>query len=242
MTIEAVTFDHWNTLVSEVGEALRSLRVGRFAHELAEAGHDISDAPIEEALDVAWAAFSDAWAANVQFDASQSVAKTIERLGVTVPADASARLVAMIADTTDRDLPLLPGVEECMHTLKGAGVRLGIICDVGLTPSTALRANLDKEGVLDLFDHWSFSDDVRAYKPSAEIFQHALAGLGVSDPARAAHVGDLRRTDIAGAQAVGMIAVRYTGVFDDPAIDGLPDGDHVLDDHALLAAALGIEA
>ena len=55
----------------------------------------------------------------------------------------------------------------------------------------------------------------------------------------AAHIGDLRRTDIAGAQALGIIAVRYTGVFDDPgtADDGTDDveADVVLADHADLA-------
>jgi len=57
-------------------------------------------------------------------------------------------------------------------------------------------------------------------------------------------VGDLRRTDIAGAQALGIIAVRYSGVFDDPgsSADGTDQvqADHVLADHAELPAALGV--
>ena len=142
--------------------------------------------------------------------------------------------------TSERDLALLPGAEDCLRELHGAGIRLGIICDVGMTPSRALRDNLEHHGVLSLFEHWSFSDDVGAYKPAPEIFRHALAGLGVTDPARAAHVGDRRRTDVAGARAAGMVAVRYTGAVDDPAVDGLPEGDHVLDDHGLLAEALQI--
>jgi putative hydrolase of the HAD superfamily len=95
--------------------------------------------------------------------------------------------------------------------------------------------------VLDLFDHWSFSDEVGCYKPAAAIFEHALAGLGVGSPERAAHVGDLRRTDAAGARAIGMTAVRYRGVFDDPPPedhDAL-DAHHVIDDHADLLAVLG---
>ena len=63
-------------------------------------------------------------------------------------------------------------------------------------------------------------------------------------PTRSAHVGDLRRTDIAGAQALGIVAVRYSGVFDDPGspTDGTDEveGDHVVGDHADLPAALGI--
>ena len=62
------------------------------------------------------------------------------------------------------------------------------------------------------------------------IFEHALEGLGGPEPERVAHVGDLRRTDVAGALGMGMTAVRYTGVFDDDSAD-LPEGHHVLSDH-----------
>lgn len=44
-------------------------------------------------------------------------------------------------------------------------------------------------------------------------------------------VGDLRRTDIAGASAIGMRTVRYRALHDDPAIDGAIEADFVLDSH-----------
>jgi ribonucleotide monophosphatase NagD (HAD superfamily) len=52
-------------------------------------------------------------------------------------------------------------------------------------------------------------------------------------------VGDLRRTDIAGANAFGMVSVRYTGVFDDQSI-AEPEADHVVADMRELPAALGV--
>ena len=109
---------------------------------------------------------------------------------------------------------------ETLAELRDRGVRLGIICDVGLTPSPVLRGWLDDHGVLELFDHWSFSDEVGWYKPAPQIFEHALAGLGGIAPGRAAHVGDLRRTDVGGAQAMGMMAVRYRGAYDDAGRPG----------------------
>ena len=118
---------------------------------------------------------------------------------------------------------------------------VGIVCDVGLTPSPVLRGYLDAHGVLDRFDHWSFSDEVGVFKPDRRIFEHALEGLGGVSAERAAHVGDLRRTDVAGARAAGMTSVRYRGVNDDPDADGeLPEADHVLDDHGDLLEALGL--
>ena len=106
-----------------------------------------------------------------------------------------------------------------------------------------LRDYLDEHGVLHHFDHWSFSDEVGVYKPHRAIFEHALAGLGVT-PDRAAHIGDLRRTDIAGALDMGMLALRYRGVHDDVGdvgeLDDLVEGDHVVDDHAELPRLLGV--
>jgi putative hydrolase of the HAD superfamily len=111
--------------------------------------------------------------------------------------------------------------------------------------------------VADLFDWFSFSDEVGVYKPHETIFHHALTGMGVEDPTRVAHIGDLRRTDVAGARAMGMVSVRYRGVNDDASPDrnttsaevpepleftpDLPEADHVIDDHADLLATLGFE-
>ena len=114
--------------------------------------------------------------------------------------------------------------------LRASGLRIGIVCDVGMTPSSALIRLLDDRGLLPLFDHWSFSDEVGVYKPDPAIFRHALAGLGDPAPDRVAHVGDRTRTDVAGAIGMGMVAVRYTGVYDDG--DEGPPADHVIARHA----------
>ena len=54
-------------------------------------------------------------------------------------------------------------------------------------------------------------------KPSNEIFEKALAGLGVSPP-EALHVGDLRRTDIAGAHGVSRRDAAFVQSIDGAAI------------------------
>ena len=161
-------------------------------------------------------------------------------LGIDPPPEVNAQLVESFAEVGhEAPLQLAPGAEDCLRTLRDSGARIGIICDVGMTYSPTLRERLEDFGVLGLFDHWSFSDEVGCFKPFAPIFEHAMAGLGVSDFARVAHVGDGRRTDMAGALAMGMTAVRYTH-FNDPPPDTGPDGDFVLDDHAKLPATLGL--
>jgi putative hydrolase of the HAD superfamily len=67
------------------------------------------------------------------------------------------------------------------------------------------------------------------------MFRHALDGIGAS-PASSVHVGDLRRTDIAGARSYGMGTVRFVGVYDDDS-DGL-DADVVISEMTELPSVI----
>ena len=134
-------------------------------------------------------------------------------------------------------LELSPDIRACLETLRERELRLGIVCDVGFTGGDLLREFLDREGLLAYFSGWAFSDEVGHYKPAPQIFEAALGLLGAK-PTEAAHVGDLRRTDIAGAAAIGMTTVRYRALHDDPEIDGAIEADFVLDSHRELPPLL----
>ncbi|MGH9009129.1 MAG: HAD family hydrolase, partial [Acidimicrobiia bacterium] len=195
--------------------------------------------------EAAWARWHDGWQANRQFtgvDAAQTICDALERTFSDSPVVAAlrARLCDVFAAQSEgADLDLVDGVADTLAVLSERGIRLGIICDVGFTASPILLAHLERHGILKFFDHWSFSDQVGVYKPHPEIFEHALAGLGGPDPGRCAHVGDRRRTDVAGAQAAGMRAVRITTVFEDT--DHGPTGDVVLSSYEELLPALGLD-
>lgn len=237
--MEAVTFDYWNTLVVDDVAEVRDHRMTAWLGLLEGAGFAIERAALDAAHDSAWQAYLKAWKANEQFTAARTAEHCLDALGLTVPDDLRDKLVdELVHSAGGANLRLTEGVADVLGDVKGAGLRLGIVCDVGLTPSVALRAHLDRFGVLQLFDAWSFSDEVGSYKPAPEIFAHAAAGLGQPDPARTAHVGDLRRTDVAGARAAGWVSVRYAGVFDDHT--DRPDADHVIDHHADLLPVLGL--
>jgi len=238
--IEAVTFDYWNTLVYELRGHLRGRRLEAWSGLLEEAGFAHERVQLEAVYDAAWEAYATSWRANQQFRSAEAAEHCVERLGFEVPADVRVALVDAFGRAgAEAELHLADGVEDCLRTLKQAGLKLGIVCDVGFTASTMLRDHLIRHGVLPLFDHWSFSDEVGSYKPAPAIFEHALEGLGGPMPERVAHVGDLRRTDVAGALAMGMVAVRYTGISDDDS-QAEPEAHHVISDHAELPAALGV--
>ena len=238
--LEAVTFDYWNTLVHEQPGHMGLLRREAWAARLGAVGVVLAGEVVDRAFEGSWARYVERWHANVQYLGEEAAHDLLVDLGV---ADLEPELHDALVDDflsvgLRAELELAPNVADALATLRDAGVRIGIVCDVGMTASPILRSHLERHGILDRFDHWSFSDEVGWYKPDRRIFEHALAGLGGIEPARAAHVGDIRRTDVAGALAMGMVAVRYSGVSDDRS-DG-PEGDLVCAHHADLPALLGV--
>lgn len=241
--IEAVTFDHWNTLVAVAPyDVLRRRRLEAWTAALAGEGHKADPDTLAPGLDQVGSAFYEAWVDNRQFTTAHAIDTLLVEIGVDVEPDGRAAMAERLDRAPMEPAPdPAPGLVECLDALAAADVRIGIICDVGMTPSTALRANLERMELLHRFDHWSFSDEVGTYKPDPAIFEHALDGLG-SRAERTAHVGDLRRTDVAGAAAAGLVSVRYHGLDDD---DGGDDAGHIEADHVIghltdLPSALGL--
>lgn len=243
--LEAVTFDYWNTLCCEPpGGYLRGRRLEAMGNVMVDAGVGDAGVVLAAAYDAAWLEYVSGWEANTQYTgrhAARSIADAVHRhLGLS--NGLRSRLFDAFASASragTAELELVDGVAEALASLRQLGVALAIVCDVGFTPSSELRRHLEYHGLLGCFDAWAFSDEVGVYKPDKRIFEHALAGLGSPDPARCAHVGDRRRTDIAGAQALGMWAVRLTAVFEDDPDQG-PAGDAVISSYDDLLPALGL--
>ena len=228
--LAGVTFDYWNTLIRVPAESEWTQRIDVWLQVLHDHGHTPSRDDVEAAFDHMRAVHDAEWRANRQHGAADAVDAVLAKLAFEVPPEVVERLLAALLQVAaDTEVVPTDGIAETLAELDEAGVRIGIVCDVGLTPSTVLRQRLEHLDLLRHFDHWSFSDEVGVYKPAPAIFEHALGGLGV-DAGAAAHVGDLRRTDVAGARAVGMTTVRYAGAYDDPETEH-PEADHVLTDH-----------
>jgi len=230
--VEGVTFDFWNTLIAE--GVNRSPRERRWAEMLAEFGFEVEQAAIEAAMGHVYSWFDEEWKANRVVSPAALVERFLDDLGVSSPSVADMMLDALHSGLDPAIVTTAPGIGDTLEALRSSGVRLGIICDVGWTPSSTLRGYLDHHGLLAYFDGWSFSDEVGCYKPDPRIFGHARESLGIDGPM--AHVGDLRRTDVAGAMAVGWTAVRYSGLHDDKS--ERPDADHVIAAHEELSALL----
>ena len=241
--IRAVTFDFWDTIVAAVvgsGDGMRRLQIERFAGTVEAAGRAVPPGQLADAFDANWARFEERWVANA---GQHTPADSVDLIAAHVGLDPEPALRDDLIDgfrQVGEQVPLATGtgIEPALRSLRAAGIRTGIVCDVGLTPSPTLRRRLDELGLLVMFDAWAFSDESGWFKPAAEAFEPALVGLGV-DATATAHVGDSRRTDVAGARSLGMVAVRFTGFHDRPPDTG-PEAHHVIDDHRSLPLLLGV--
>jgi FMN phosphatase YigB (HAD superfamily) len=237
--LDAVTFDFWNTLLWEEPGSLRQKRLEVWIDSLEEIGARVDRGRLERAHDAAHERYVESWAAGRQFRVADAVEYILDHLDGELDATTAPLLTEGFSDA-GRKAAIHPsdGVHECLTALTDAGVRLGIVCDIGLTPSAVVCELLERHDLRRFFCHMSFSDEVGHYKPAREIFEHALTGLGATSPECAAHVGDRRRTDVGGAISMGMIAVRYNGTYEDEI--RTPEADIIVSALIELPAQLGV--
>jgi FMN phosphatase YigB (HAD superfamily) len=231
----AITFDFWNTVMSEPDGGLEAARVVRWEALLCVLGRPRPRADIVAAHATVVTAQQAAWHANDQYVTTDATRAMLAFLDLDLSTSETAAFDSVFVHAAlGAGVRLCDGVEWTLRRCRDHGVRLAIICDIGLTPATGVRALLICHGLIELFDATVFSDEVGTYKPDVRIFEHTLSALGV-DPDTATHVGDRRRTDVAGALGAEMGAVRYRAVFDD--LDPTyRDAPFVIDDHRELAA------
>jgi putative hydrolase of the HAD superfamily len=241
----AISFDFWNTLVAEPGGKMAALRREAVIRVLIEHEVELEDDVLDAHLAAAQALQDAAWQRTEGFSpakAARHVAESIEGLD---PGGKGRIEDAMMNAGAAAEVQLSPNMPKTVAALAAGGVQLGIVCDVGLTGSPHLRGFLDAAGVLRHFRGWAFSDEVGHFKPSPEIFHHMLDQFDLGEREMGApggpvvwHVGDLRRTDVAGARGSGITPIRYRGMDDDRS--DAPEADHVIDDLAeLVPLALG---
>lgn len=232
-SIKAITFDFWGTLY--FGASSKALRMQRLLEMLSTNGYAVTEEQLQEADHAVGLVWEHTWRVKHQtLVATEWLTLLLERLEAQLSAPDSEALSTYFNEAIfDLDPPvqLVAHVAEALPRL-ARRYRLAIISDTGLSNGAVLRRLLQRDGVLDYFNCLSFSDETGVSKPHREAFQRTLDCLGVQAQ-EAIHIGDLSRTDIAGARAMGMRAVRFTGVDD--------DGDAAATPHAIVNSFIEFE-
>jgi HAD superfamily hydrolase (TIGR01662 family) len=101
----------------------------------------------------------------------------------------------------------MPGARQALEQCHKWGMPIGVLSNTSFGES-AIRYELDKHGLAEHVALVAVSADYSVRKPNPLLFETAAARLGIR-PEDIWFVGDRLDTDIAGAKAAGMTAVRF---------------------------------
>lgn len=207
--IRAVTFDLWNTLISEKKvKANDDFRINFVVKILGEQNVCKNYSEVRDAYESAHEYAHRIWEKeNCRYvTVEERLEYLLRKLKVNLPTGLKGSIIKVFKGAILKNPPsLIEGSREVLKSLE-TEYRLGIVCDSGITPGEVLRKILEEAAILGFFESTVFSDEVGRNKPHSLIFEKSLKGLRV-EPSEAVHVGDLLETDIAGAKSIGMKAV-----------------------------------
>ncbi len=223
MTIKAVTFDLWDTMVDDdsdepkrAAKGLRSKRDER-RHLVWAALDAIEPIDLEGvvlAYDTADAGFNLVWKElHINWTVEQRLRVVLNGLGRSLPQDAFDTLVE---DTGRMEVEIPPdaidGIGEALADL-AQRYKLAVVSDAIVTPGTGLKAILEGHGLAQYFSAFAFSDEVGHSKPHRAMFDRACDQLGVGVE-EIVHIGDRDHNDVKGPHALGAKAILFTATRD----------------------------
>ena len=203
--IKAVSFDFYNTLV-RFWPPLEEIQQAA-CHEL---GLTVQEDAITRGYAVADVLFN-----RENEDRSLSLRSEEERLeffgryeqliletaGIPVSIDLAQRVWKM-AMSVPKDFVLFDDTIPALEELREAGYKVGVIAN----PRRDLNELCQRVGLSPYLDFMVGSEEAGMEKPHPPIFMAALKKLDAA-PQEVVHVGDQIRSDVMGAQGVGMQAV-----------------------------------
>ncbi|HEX7402230.1 MAG TPA: HAD family hydrolase [candidate division Zixibacteria bacterium] len=212
--IDTVTFDLWNTLISNQPmdhDRYRQIRVEGTGQILKEYGVVISLDHWAKAYDDGFERYKQIWSRNSDLSTDEQLQIMWDFLPEEKPKTISADLMERLVEAYTRPLllyppPLIEGARETLKRIKDEKYKLGLICNTGRTPGKTIRILLKQMGMIDYLDVTTFSDEFRIRKPNPRIFHHTLTQLK-SLPRESLHVGDVVELDVLGAKNAGMQSV-----------------------------------
>jgi putative hydrolase of the HAD superfamily len=164
---------------------------------------------LERVLDAEQAAFQAAyWKYRDAYDRGALSAQTYWEFvarELDKPIDGQVLRALIDADTVVWTQPNVEMMEWAAR-LNRAGIKTGILSNIGDAMELGV---LGRFPALGEFTHHTFSHRLGIAKPDAEIYRHAVVGLGV--PVGEILFVDDREENILAARAAGMAAVQYSG-------------------------------
>jgi HAD superfamily hydrolase (TIGR01509 family) len=238
MTLRAVVFDLWGTLMAEQRDLFPERARIRF--ELLEplfARHGIVTTledmgPRQRAANTALGLLHDE---GIDVSAAERMRRILQEFDAEVAARATEAELMAFSDAYGeafRQTPpmLLEGAVEAIEHARAEGLGVGLISNTGVASGAHLRRVLADCGLIGHFDSLLFSDEHRMAKPNPKLFEQSLADLAVT-ASEVAFIGDTPRFDVSPPRTYGWWVVQV-GDRDDgvpPAHRRVPHAGHVME-------------
>lgn len=201
MRFTAVLFDMGGTLL---GYERRDKLGGAFIKALRGLGIDPADPEVITARTTAAAEVETRYA-EVPFFLHRDLfrerlIRTVELLGRTSPDEVLSQFDRDQREAVIEHLTPMPRVHETLRTLRESGVYVAVVSNAD---DDYMVPVLARNGLADLLDDWTSSEEANSCKPHRGIFDYAIRKGGVTAESTL-FVGDSPEHDVAGAQRVGL--------------------------------------
>ncbi len=212
MPIQVVTIDFWNTIFDSYnGEVRNKYRQRCLIETIDKLGLMVTPDQFSEAMQASWEYFNRIWK-NDHITPAPLETVTFFWNFLKLPEDKPSidYVVECFANSVLVHQPKpMPHLMEALTELKKK-YKLAVVSDTGFSPGTVLTQLLKENDLYDFFDAFSFSNETGVSKPHPKAFNTVLEKLDCK-PENAIHIGDIEDTDVRGAKALNMYAIRYTG-------------------------------
>ena len=220
--IQAITFDLWNTLLTN--KVYSDMRLSFFINFLETRGIIHSFKMVKEAFSLAFN-LPPRDLERIKYRhiyTMTRILKMLEILNIELSESNKNLIKQNFEDTMLIDPPLLKtGVKQTLKILS-SDYKLGLISNTGASPGRIIIKVLENYKILQYFQTTIFSDETGFYKPSPTMFETALKNLNC-EPQNAIHVGDRLDTDIKGAKESNMVTIWINDSFSSQPIYSQPD-------------------
>ncbi len=236
--LKAITFDFWQTLYADSEknwQKRQAIRTKKCHAYLDSRGYTCELDDVSFGLDEAYNVVMTLWHQHQGVSVKQCMIRFAEVLEIQLEEADLDQLVACLGAAFLEAPPIMIANVKPVVSRLSENYALGIISDSALTPGSFARQLMDRDGILQFFSAFTFSDETEHTKPEGPQFHATLAQLN-AEPAAAVHIGDIFRTDIVGAKNAGMKAIRFTGFNKSETNDTLSDA--VVDDYQQLETVI----
>ena len=210
--LKVITIDFWNTIFDSSGGTERNkYRQKAFIEEIDKQSRLVKQDELTQVITASWEFFNHIWKNEMRTPGTEEMVDFFwKKLQLRDNQQSKQLIIKNFAESILYHPPkIIPGAKDNIKRL-GENYSLAIISDTGFSPGRLLQKLLYNEGILDLFEIFSFSDETGVAKPHEKAFRKALDHFGC-EPEEALHIGDIEATDIIGATNAGMKAIRFSG-------------------------------